>query len=481
MTPQPEDAAPLPAGFGLVLDQSTRLLAGGRTMLGGSPRRLLRLPPAAAERIAAWKLGAKPTEIPELELAGRLVDAGIAHPLPPTDARIPDTTVVVPAFDRPAQLARCLDALEHELPVIIVDDGSADPGRIQALAEAAGAKLVRHADNRGPAAARNTGLTQAETEIVLFIDSDCVAQPGALERLLIHFADPRVAAVAPRIVAVPVERPGWLHRYEAARSPLDLGDHQGPVAPQTRISYVPAAALAVRVAAAEAGFSPDLRVGEDVDFIWRLNSAGWRVRYEPAAHVAHDHRTTLRGWLRRRVEYGTSAAALARRHPGRLAPVVAPAWSGAIWALVLARRLRAATAVLALTFWRVRHLLRGVGGAGAASTRLVVEGTLGTGRLAADASTRAWFPLTLAVAFASRTARAPIVAGWLLAAAIDWRGRDRRLDLPRYAATRLLDDFAYCAGVWLGCARERHIGPLLPRRTIVAVSETETRDAIGPQ
>jgi hypothetical protein len=52
---------------------------------------------------------------------------------------------------------------------------------------------------------------------------------------------------------------------------------------------------------------------------------------------------------------------------------------------------------------------------------------------------------------------------WLLPSATEWWRRGPRLDPGRYALARLLDDAAYCLGVWAGCARERALDPLIPR------------------
>jgi hypothetical protein len=65
--------------------------------------------------------------------------------------------------------------------------------------------------------------------------------------------------------------------------------------------------------------------------------------------VAHEHRTMFAAWLRRRFEYGLSAAPLAQRHPRSVAPVVLPLWSAAAWTLVMAARPRAGLAVIAVT------------------------------------------------------------------------------------------------------------------------------------
>jgi mycofactocin system glycosyltransferase len=347
-------------------------------------------------------------------------------------------------------------AIEDRVGVLVVDDASSERDAVAEVAREAGARLVRRASNGGPGAARNTGLAAATTEVVAFVDSDCVPEPGWLDRMLEHFADSAVGVVAPRIV--PLEPGGgWLQRYEAVRSPLDLGAVPGPVVPQTRISYVPAAALAVRRAAAGPGFD-----GEDVDFVWRVDAAGWRVRFEPAARVAHDHRTSLRSWLRRRADYGTSAAALAARHPRRLAPAIVSPWSAAAWSLLLGRRWRSALAVVGGATCLTRFQLGGVPGRDVVAVRVVTGGTAGAGRLLAEAVTRAWLPFVLAALPRSTLARRVLLAAWLLPAATDWWRRRPALDPARYAIARLLDDAAYCAGLWQGCVRMRVAGPLIP-------------------
>ena len=205
-----------------------------------------------------------------------------------------DVTVVIPVRDRTAELARCLSGL-GEYQVIVVDDGSPDPGAVAAVAAAAGARCVRRAVNGGPAAARNTGLAAVQTPLAAFLDSDCVPVPGWLGPLLPHFRDPVVAAVAPRIVpyALPAQpgRPegdgpgrdgpaGWLAQYEGVSSTLDMGPVPSIVRPGSKVPYVPGAALVLRVEAAGDGFAEHMPVGEDVNFVWRLAAAGWHVRYE---------------------------------------------------------------------------------------------------------------------------------------------------------------------------------------------------------
>ena len=214
-----------------------------------------------------------------------------------------------------------------------------------------------------------TGAAAVTTPLVAFLDADCEPAPGWLDPLLAHFDDERVALAAPRIVTAPAsgaERASPLGRYDAIRNPLDLGPVEGRIAPTTRVSYVPAAALLVRVEALEAvgGFDRTLRVGEDVDLVWRLVQQGWRCRFEPRSVVGHHPRTSLTGLLRQRFGYGRSAAALDRRHPGALAPAILGPWAAGGWVLAALGHAPAGAVIGLVPAAKLRHALGGRAGPG---------------------------------------------------------------------------------------------------------------------
>jgi len=523
----PPAAAPAPAGLRLIPDPGTRFVVGGLVLVGGSPVRVLRLTPAGARQVRGWFSGTPlPASAASLVLARRLLDAGLAHPdfNPQPSARTvpadssavnvsldrPAVTVVIPVRDRHAELARCLAGLRavpvanggrgsapsargsdpmvrratgsahgarrSDPLVIVVDDASADPGAIAAIAAAHGARVIRRPVNGGPGAARNTGLAAASTEFVAFLDSDCVPTAGWLDRLLPHFADPAVGAVAPRIVPHQAGT-SWLARYEGASSTLDMGARPSIVRPGARVSYVPGAALVVRRAAAGAGFADGMLVGEDVDFIWRLAAAGWRVRYEPSATMGHDHRVEFRAWFSRRADYGTSAAALEQLHPGAVRPLYASWWTVGAWTAALSGRpvtaaalTAAATALLARRLSAITGEPWPIPAAASPSTReawrlaarLAGGGTLAAARPIGSALSRTWWPVAIPAAIAFPRLRRPVAALILLPPLLDWADRRPPLDPARYVAARLLDDAAYSLGVWQGCLKRRTIAPLLP-------------------
>jgi len=455
----------VPAGFRLRADPGLRVLGGGTVLAGGSPVRVLRLAPAGAAAVAGWLAGTAVTDsVSARRLARRLLDAGMAHPVVAGGPSADDVTVVIPVRDRRTELARCLAGLTG-LRVIVVDDASLDAAATAGVVARAGATLVRREVNGGPAAARNTGLAAVTTPLVAFLDSDCVPEPGWLTRLLPHFTDPAVGAVAPRIVPHELGT-GWLARYEGASSSLDMGKRPSIVRPGARVPYVPGAAIVVMVKAAGTGFAEDMRVGEDVDFGWRLGQAGWRVRYEPAAVMGHQHRVRLRSWLARRRDYGTSAAALELRHPGAVRPLYVSGWTAASWLAVAAGRPGAAVGLTgAATGLLARKLapLTGPGDAVTLAARLAGGGTASAIRPIGSAITRTWLPLAVPAAIGFRRARLPLAIAVLTPPLLDWLDRRPPLDPMRYTVARLLDDAGYSAGVWQGCWRRRTVRPLLPR------------------
>jgi mycofactocin system glycosyltransferase len=464
------------------LDVSYRRPADGRVIVGGSPLRLVTLAEAALPVVRALERdGLVDATSPAVErLLDRLVELGIVHPLPAGSADHGgrssaglDLTVVVPVHRAGAgaapPAARRVGGGERRgvgggagasrrYPTVVVDDASDPPLPVPTGSERS--LLVRLDTNRGPGGARNAGLAHVDTPFVAFVDDDVEVSDDDLAALLAWFDDPRVALVAPRIRAVPGG--DVLARFEATRSPLDLGPAPARVAASTRVSYVPAAVLVCRTDALRTagGFDEALRWGEDVDLVWRLQRAGWRCRYEPTVVARHRTRGDLRAWLTQRFRYGTSAAPLARRHPGALAPVRMSGWSAAAWAPVALGLPLVGIGIGAGTAVALVRKLRAVPPAEA--LRLAGLGNLHAGRLLAATLTRSWWPIAAVAAVCSRRARRLLAAAVVVPIVLDATSERPALDPLRYACLHVLDDLAYGAGVWWGAWTERSAAALLP-------------------
>ena len=300
----------LPDGFAVQVDRRVKVLGEGSALLGGSPTRLLRLAPAAQTMLNGGRLEVH--DALSAQLARTLLDATVAHPRPASGPSHRDVTVVIPVRDNDVW---CCTGWFRRCAACGSWWSTTARRRRSSTRTSTGlhcdVQVLRHPRSKGPAAARNTGLAVCNTDFVAFLDSDVVPRRGWLEALLGHFCDPAVALVAPRIVEPGASRDSLVARYEAVRSSLDLGQREAPVVPYGTVSYVPSAAIICRRSALTkvGGFDETLKSGEDVDLCWRFVEAGARLRYEPIALVAHDHRTQLREWFARKAFYGSVGGA----------------------------------------------------------------------------------------------------------------------------------------------------------------------------
>jgi mycofactocin glycosyltransferase len=463
---RPAAASELPDGFPVRLNRRVRVYDGGRTVVGGSPTTVAFLSAAARRTLDGRDL--RVSDAGSRALADRLLELGIADPVVDRLAPIgtESVTVVIPVRDRFRQLDLLLRSIPGGIRVIVVDDCSVDPEAIAAVAAAHNAVLIQHRVNVGPAAARNTGLERVRTPYVAFIDSDIVLAPGTLPILLRHFHDPKVALVAPRILGGhPTAAENWITRYEDGRASLDLGRQAALVKPRAPVAWVPSACVIARVAAIGEGFDADMRVGEDVDLVWRLVRHGWRVRYEPAASVHHEHRSRLTEWLARKLYYGTGAQPLAERHGRDVAPAVLAPWAVAFAAAALAQRRwssGAAALVAVPTALRIAGRLSPSEQAARISLRLTTSGAAAALSQTSALMLRHWWPAAVAGSIFSRRLRRALLGAAVLDSAIEYARTGTDLDPLRFALARRLDDIAYGTGVWLGALRHRSLQCLLP-------------------
>src|SRR5437763_11765566 len=190
--------------------------------------------------------------------------------------------------------------------LILVDNSGAVEG-------AEGVTLVIAAGERSPAHARNAGAAQAGNAWVLFVDADARPRSDLLAAYFEHPFDGDVGAVAGEVRPAP-GADGLAARYGSARSFLGQRAHaEHPFRPRAA-----AANLLVRRAAFEqiGGFYEGVRAGEDTDFAWRLQQAGWRLELRPDAWVEHRYRSTVSELRRQWRGYAAGRAWLGRRYEG---------------------------------------------------------------------------------------------------------------------------------------------------------------------
>lgn len=381
-------------------------------------------------------------------------------------ATLPDISIIIPVMNRADELRRCLASLkqlaypQERLQIIVVDDGSSDDSPL--VARQCGALLVPSGGTgRGPAAARNVGASMANGEILAFIDSDCTASEKWLEELIPAFTNPSLAAAGGQVDGMCTE--SAIDRYEAVMSSLSLGSRERSGSGGNDTFYLPSCNLLVRRGAfrSAGGFKESMHVGEDVDLTWRLRDKGWTICYLPAGNVLHEHRSSIRSFMSRRFDYGTSEGMLQLLHPRRRKQMVIPLLLAIVvmlvlgspfagwWMLPLAAGLLVADAAII----RVRFIRRRLP-AGLAS--------LLAGRLRALGSLVYYLSYHLVRYYAAPliviSLMAPGIWGWcipaaplLCAAGVDYAVRKPPLSFIRFCGIYLLEQIAYGAGVFWGC------------------------------
>ena len=397
---------------------------------------------------------------------------------PPVPTVWPTVSIIVPARGRAEATRRCVQSLlaldypTDRREILVVDDASTPP--LAPTLQDLPVTVLRQDRNIGQSAARNLAAAAASGTVLAFTDNDCTVEPDWLRALVPYLNDPQIAIVGGRVVATPAQ--GAIAAFEAVRSPLDMGAVATEVAPAAAVAYLPTCNLLVKRDAwlAQAGFDAGLRIGEDVDFIWRVLRGGSRAWYAPAGRVAHDHRVRCLDWLRRRADYGASEAVLQQRHPeGRrwmplpavgllLLSAVALAPSFGRWGLgpvALAALLFGAESVekrrklrrlaVSLPF---RSILAALGREHAAAFYHFSANMARYDSLPLLAVSVIWprlLPMTVLL-----LSVAPLT---------DYRRLRPRLSRAAFVALYGLELAAYQLGVWRGCWRRRTPRPLLPQ------------------
>jgi GT2 family glycosyltransferase len=217
-------------------------------------------------------------------------------------------SVVVPTHARPGPLEACLEGWSNvrfprgRFEVLVSDDGSPLPVEpvVAPFRDRLRLTMVT-GPNAGPAAARNRGAAHATGRYLVFIDDDCMPEPGLLAALARRFAAAPDALIGGGIVNALPENP-----FSTATQQIIEYVYQYSERTQRETRLFTTSMLAVPAEGFRVlgGFSEDLATGEDYDFCHRWQHAGGSAVYAPEALVHHAHHLTLRSFWRQHLRYG---------------------------------------------------------------------------------------------------------------------------------------------------------------------------------
>ena len=259
----------------------------------------------------------------DILMTGRLISVGVlamydrlrAH-VYGTPAQIaayrPRVAVLIPAYNEEKVIERTIHgALDSDYPnlrVIVIDDGSKDrtleiARRTFAAEEAAGRVLILTKPNGGKAEALNFGLEHiGDAEIFVGIDADTIIAPDAIARLVPHFLNPKVAAVAGN--AKVGNRVNLWTRWQALEYITSQNFERRALNTMGAGSVGPGAIGAWRVEPVrEAGAYHVDTVAEDADLTMALLRNGYRVEYEDRALAFTEAPTSANALMRQRFRW----------------------------------------------------------------------------------------------------------------------------------------------------------------------------------
>lgn len=243
-------------------------------------------------------------------------------------------SIVIPAYNDLNKLQRALGSIEvldfptEKYEVVVIDDGSTDGtgAYVRELMKRTEINLrYDYQENKGPAAARNTGIRLARGEYVLIIDADCCVDRNILTSYLKHFPDSTLGGVGGNVVP---DTHNLISEY------LDYVSVWRPGVEGGEISYLVTANAFFRTQAIiDAGcFDEDFRYpgGEEPELCYRMKNVGYRFMYDHAAVVQHSHRTTIKSMWRMFYNHGRGNCMYSSKWPElpRWKPSLAVIFSG---------------------------------------------------------------------------------------------------------------------------------------------------------
>ncbi|HMI53062.1 MAG TPA: glycosyltransferase [Candidatus Saccharimonadales bacterium] len=229
-------------------------------------------------------------------VSGRALVIGILaliEKLRPDHAKMPEPqpslTVLIPAHNEESVIVQTVVSVlasegVENLHVIVINDGSTDktgPLLDEHFSSEPRVHII-HQVNRGKSASLSLAIAQADTEIVITIDADTEIEPDAIAKLLRHFSDPTLGAVAGNVKVG--NRSRWLTRWQALEYITSQNMEKRAFDLLNCITVVPGALGAWRKKAIEAagGITADT-VAEDADLTIAIRRLGWRVSYDEEA------------------------------------------------------------------------------------------------------------------------------------------------------------------------------------------------------
>lgn len=238
----------------------------------------------------------------------------------------PYISVVVPTYERPQLLRRCLrHLLDQTVPptsyeIVVVDDASSQPVRPTLESDFTqqdpAVRWVR-IERNSPALARNAGIEAARGQVILFINDDVLALPSMVEehRRIHESGTPLVAGLC-RLETDPALQDSAFSRFW---DPFGFSHLKGDQVLDCHYFWTNNISVRRELLLEQGGFDTEFRVPhhEDVELGYRLEQTGLRIHYRDRLVGIHHHRFTLQSACTMMYGRGAAFHILRRKVPER--------------------------------------------------------------------------------------------------------------------------------------------------------------------
>jgi cellulose synthase/poly-beta-1,6-N-acetylglucosamine synthase-like glycosyltransferase/peptidoglycan/xylan/chitin deacetylase (PgdA/CDA1 family)/spore germination protein YaaH len=233
-------------------------------------------------------------------------------------------SVIVPAHNEAKVVINTVRSLlasegAGEFDILVVDDGSTDDTYRRASDAFDGNPRVKvmTKSNGGKSSALNYGLRRTSSDIVIMLDADTIFQPDTIRRLLAHFSDPRVGAVAGNVKVG--NRLNPLAKWQALEYITSQSLDRRALTLINCNSVVPGAIGAWRrELVLQVGMLNHRTLAEDTDLTISVCRLGWQIEYEDRAIAWTEAPDTIAGFVRQRFRWMFGTLQAVTRHRGAL-------------------------------------------------------------------------------------------------------------------------------------------------------------------
>ncbi|MDX2226395.1 MAG: glycosyltransferase [Verrucomicrobiae bacterium] len=247
-------------------------------------------------------------------------------------AHYPRVSIVVCSYNGARTLQACMQSLQEidypDFEIILVDDGSKDDTQ-SILRDFPNVKNIRQ-KNMGLSYARNVGWQAASGAIVAYTDSDCMADKDWLYYLVATLQNGSYAGVGGPNISPPAQ--DWIQACVAAAP----GSPSHVLLTDTVAEHIPGCNMAFWRWAFDVtqGWDVEYRkAGDDVDFCWRLQQAGYEIAFSPSAIVWHHRRFSINAFFKQQQGYGEAESLLRFKHLIFFNPNGTAKWKGSVYGL----------------------------------------------------------------------------------------------------------------------------------------------------